>query len=179
MRDFLQLYHLRHIIKQVGISKSATSATQDNMTTCLETFEKERFSSFPHGHGDATETPVPQNKTRGYRKTSILCETSGNFHSCRQDKKTNFAISPMDTARPQENQTREKKQVGAPKRAFRARPPPFFTLCSFKIDIFLRVFLRTGKFVTSKSMFRARLLSIFSTCQKMPRLPRNLHLVTT
>ena len=28
-------------------------------------------------------------------------------------------------------------------------------------------------------MFRARLPSIFSTCQKMPRLPRNLHLVTT
>ena len=28
-------------------------------------------------------------------------------------------------------------------------------------------------------MFRARLPSIFSTCHKMPRLPRNLHLVAT
>ena len=179
VRDFLQLCHLRHIIKQVGMSKSATSATQNNMTTCLETFEKERFSSFPHGHGDATETQAPQDKTRGYRKTSILCETSGNFHSCRQDKKTSFAASPIDTARPRENQTREKRQVGAPKRAFCARLPPLFTLCSFKIDVFLRVFLRTWKFATSKSMFRARLPSIFSTCQKMPRLPRNFHLVTT
>ena len=67
----------------------------------------------------------------------------------------------------------------APKRAFRTRLPPILALCSFKIDVFLRVFLRTWKFATSKSMFRARLLSIFSTCQKMPRLPRNLHLVTT
>ena len=31
---------------------------------------------------------------------------------------------------------------------------------------------------TSKSTFRARLPSIFITCHKMPRLPRNLHLVT-
>ena len=141
--------------------------------------KKERFSSFPHGHGDATEKQATRDKTRGYRKTSILCETSGNFHSCRQDKKTSFAASPIDTARPRENQTREKRQVGAPKREFRARLPPLFTLCSFKIDVFLRVFLRTWKFATSKSMFRARLPSIFSTCQKMPRLPRNLHLVTT
>ena len=35
------------------------------------------------------------------------------------------------------------------------------------------------KFATSKSMFHARLPSIFSTCHKMPRLPQNLHLVTT
>ena len=32
---------------------------------------------------------------------------------------------------------------------------------------------------TSKSTFRARLPSIFITCQKMPRLRRNLHLGTT
>ena len=32
---------------------------------------------------------------------------------------------------------------------------------------------------TSKSTFRARLPSIFITCHKMPRLPRNLHHVTT
>ena len=90
-----------------------------------------------------------------------------------------FAASPIDTARPRENQTRETRQVGAPKRAFRARLPPIFRLCSFKIDVFLRVFLRTWKFATSKSMFRARLPSIFSTSHKMPRRPRNLHLVAT
>ena len=99
------------------------------------------FSSFPHRHGDATETQAPRDKTRGYRKTSILCETSGNFHSCRQDKKTSFAASPIDNGEATGNQTREKRQVGAPKRAFRARLPPNFTLCSFKINVFLRVFL--------------------------------------
>ena len=87
-------------------------------------------------------------------------------------------LPPIDTAKPRDNQRLETRRVGAPKRAFRARLPPLFTLCSFKIDVFLRVFLRTWKFATSKSMFRARLPSIFSTCHKTPRLPRNLHLVT-
>ena len=90
-----------------------------------------------------------------------------------------FAASPIDTARPQENQRLETRHVGASKRAVRARLPPIFTLCSFKIDVFLRVFLRTWKFATSKSMFRARVPSIFITSHKMPRLPRNLHLVAT
>ena len=39
------------------MSQSATPATQNGMTTCLETFEKERFCSFPHRHGDATGKP--------------------------------------------------------------------------------------------------------------------------
>ena len=157
------------------MSQSATPATQNDRTTCLETFEKEMFSSFPHRHGDATEKQATRDKTRGCRKTSILCETPGNFHSWQHDKRRSFAASPIDTARPRENQRRKTRHVGAPKRALRARLPPIFTLCRLKIDVFLRVFLRT----TSKSMFRARLPSIFSTCQKMPRLPRNLHLVAT
>ena len=102
------------------------------MTTCMETFEKDRFSSFPHRHGDATGKPATRDKTRGCRKTSISYETSSNFHSWQHDKRRSFAASPIDTARPRENQTREKRQVGAPKRAFRARLPPIFTLCSFK-----------------------------------------------
>ena len=73
----------------------------------------------------------------------------------------------------------ETRDVGASKRAFRARLPPIFTLCNFKIDVFLQVFVGTSKIATSKSMFRARLPSIFSTSHKMPRLPRNLHLVAT
>ena len=81
------------------MSQSATPATQNNMTTCLETFEKDRFSSFPHRHGDARGKPATRDKTRGCRKTSILCETSGNFHSWQHDKKTTFAASPIDTAR--------------------------------------------------------------------------------
>ena len=40
--------------------------------------------------------------------------------------------------------------MGAPKRALRARFPPIFTLCSFKIDVFLRVFVGTSKFCNLK-----------------------------
>ena len=161
------------------MSQSATPATQNDMTTSLETFEKERFCGFPHRHGEPTGTPETRDETRGSTKTIISYETSGDFHSWQHDKRTSFAASPIDTVRPRENQRRETRQVGAPKRAFRARLPPICTLCSCKIDVFLRVFLRTWKFATSKSMFRARLPSIFSTSHKMPRLPRNLHLVAT
>ena len=150
------------------MSQSATPATQNDMTTSLETFEKEMFCGFPHRHSEPTGKPETRDETRGSTKTIISYETSGDFHSWQHDKRTSFAASPIDTARPRENQRRETRQVGAPKRAFRARLPPIFTLCSCKIDVF-----------PSKSMFRARLPSIFSTCHKMPRLPRNLHLVAT
>ena len=148
------------------MSQSATPATQNDTTTCVETFEKASFCGFPHRLGDATGQPATRDETRGCKKTSISCETSGNFHSWHHDKRTSFAASPIDTARPRENQRRETRQVGAPKRAFPARLLPIFTLCSLKIDVFLRVFLRTQKFATSKSMFRARLPSIFSASHK-------------
>ena len=114
------------------MSQSATPATQNDRTTCVETFEKERFCGFPHRHGDAAGKRETRDRTRGCRKNSISYETSSNFHSWQHNKKTSFAASPIDTARPRENQRRETRQVGAPKRAFCARPPPIFTLCSFK-----------------------------------------------
>ena len=146
-------------------------------TTWQPAWKHSKRTGFP---ASPIDTATPQENQRlETRKTSISYETSSNFHSWQHDKRTSFAASPIDTARPRENQTRETRQVGAPKRAFCARLPPILTLCSFKIDVFLRGFLRTWKFATSKSMFRARLPSIFSTSHKMPRLPRNLHLVAT
>ena len=84
--------------------------------------------SFPYRHGDATGKPATRDETRGCKKTSISYETSGNFQSWHHDKKTIFAASPIDTARPRENQRRETRHVGAPKRAFRTRLPPILTL---------------------------------------------------
>ena len=186
------------------MSETATSATQNDRTTCVETFEKDRFASFPHRHGDATGKPETRDRTRGCRNNSISYETSSNFHifntlsnrlechkvsrlprqttgqpAWKHSKRICFPASPIDTATPQENQRLETRHVDTEKPAFRTRLPPILTLCSFTIDVFRRVFLRTRKLATSKSMFRARLPSIFSTSHKMPRLPRNLHLVAT
>ena len=61
------------------MSQSATPATQNHMTTCLKTFEKERFCSFPHGHSKATGKPKTRDETRGRSKTSISWEISSNF----------------------------------------------------------------------------------------------------
>ena len=149
------------------MSQSAAPATQNNTTTCLETSKKERFCSFPHRHGEATGKPETRDETRGSVKTNISCETSANFHSWKPSKRRGLRL--------------ETRHVSAEKRAFRARLPSsnFDTLYSIKIDVFLRVFSRTWKFAIPKSIFRARLPSIFSTSHKMPRLPRNLHLVAT
>ena len=130
--------------------QSAMPGTQNDMTTCLETFETKKFCSFPHRHGDATGKPETRDKTRGSSKTIISCETSSNFHSLKHAERTCFAASPIDTAKPPENQWPETRQVGALKRAFRARLPPIFTLCSFKINVFLRVFVGTSKFCNIK-----------------------------
>ena len=72
--------NFQHGIKQVvGMSQSATPDTQNDMTTCLETYEKERFCSFPHRHCEARGKPETRDERRGSSKPSISCETSSNF----------------------------------------------------------------------------------------------------
>ena len=93
------------------MSQSATPATQNDMTTSLETFEKERFCGFPHRHGEATGKPETRDETRGSTKTIISCETSGDFHNWQHNKRTGFAASPIDTAKPGENQRLETRHV--------------------------------------------------------------------
>ena len=107
------------------------------------------------------------------------CHAKQHYNLLWYLRKGSLAASLIDTARPQENQRLETRHVGASKRTCHARLHPIFTLCSFKIDVFLRVFLGNSKFATSKSIFPARLPSIFITSHKMPHLPRNLHLVAT
>ena len=45
----------------------------------LATWQKDKFCSFPHRHGDATGKPETRDETGGSTKTSISCETSSNF----------------------------------------------------------------------------------------------------
>ena len=111
---------------------------------------------------------MSQSATRATQNDMITCLETG------------FAASPIDTATPQENQRVETRHVGAEKRAFRARRPPILTLCSPTVDVFLYEFFQEPQICyLSKTMFGARLPSIFITSDKMPRLPRNLHLVAT
>ena len=86
----------RHVCRHMRMTGSATPATQNHITTCFDTLDQDRFCSFPHRHGEATE-----------------------------------------------NQRLETRHVGASKQAFHARLSPILTLCSFKIDVFLRLIFRT------------------------------------
>ena len=146
------------------MSENVTSATQNHMTTSSETFEKSGFPTSPIDTATPQENQRLETRHMDAEKLAfptrlpLSYETSSNFHSWQHDKRRSFAASTIDTARPPENQRRETRHVGAPKRAFRARLPPILTLCSFKIDVFLRVFLSTSKFATAKSTYRARLL---------------------
>ena len=133
--ETFQFWSFRHVIKQVGMSQSATPAAKTAWQLAW-THSNRRFLP-------ASSKPATRDKTRRCRKTSISYETSGNFYKWRPDERKNFAASPIDTARPRKNQTSETRHAGEPKRTFRARLPPIFPLCSFKIDFFLGVFLRT------------------------------------
>ena len=102
-----------------------------------------------------------RDKTRGCRKTSISYETSSNFEilwtssnrlecqkvprlprkttwqpAWKHSKRRGFAGSPIDTAKPQENQRLETRHVGTSKPAFRARLPPIFTVWNSRKDKF-------------------------------------------
>ena len=48
----------------------------------LATWQKDKFCSFPHWHGEAAGKPETRDETGGSTKTSISCETSSNFHTC-------------------------------------------------------------------------------------------------
>ena len=69
----------------------------------------------------------------------------------------------------------ETRHVGPSKPAFRARLRQISYFAASKSTFSYKFSYEP----TWKSTFRPRLLSIFITCHKMPRLPRNLHLVTT
>ena len=139
--------------------------------------EKERFCSFPHRHGDTTGKPATRDETLGCRKTSISYETSSNFDifntlsnrlEChkvpRLPRKTTWqpAWKPLKRNEKEmfcgfphrhgeatgKSETRDETRGS--ERAFRARLPPIFALCGFKIDVFLRVFAGTSKFCNIK-----------------------------
>ena len=81
----------------------------------------------------------------------------------KHSKMKGFAAYPIDTARPQENQRLETRHVGASKQAFRVRLPPFFHIvCSFKIQVCLRVFLRTWRFLQPQNLCFVRGIRHFS-----------------
>ena len=70
---------MRSVKCGVWSEESATLATQNDMTTCLETVEKERFCGFPIDTTTPQEKPETRDETHGCRKTSISRETSSNF----------------------------------------------------------------------------------------------------
>ena len=84
-------------------------------------------------------------------------------------------LPPQTVRQHHRSQRLETRHDWASKRAFRARLPQISHFAASKSTFSYE--FSYGP--TSKSTFRARLPSIFMTCQKMPRLPRNLHLVTT
>ena len=117
------------VMKHAGMSRSATLATQNDITTCFETFNKERFCSVPHRHCDGTTEASDSRRDMLDHQNKHFTQDVLTFHTSQLQNRR-FPTSFLAN-RPQN-----------------------------------RRFLRG-------------LPSIFVTCHKMPRLPRNLHLVTT
>ena len=75
----LRLSHtngFRHFFRHVRMSRVQTPATQNDIRTCFEPFENQRFCSFPHRHGDVTRRPENRDGASWSLKKSVSCETS-------------------------------------------------------------------------------------------------------
>ena len=56
------------------------------ITTCFDTFEKERFCSVPHRHGEATGKPETRDETRGASKRTFRARLPAIFTLCIASK---------------------------------------------------------------------------------------------
>ena len=102
---------------------------QTGMTSCLETFEKERFCSFPHRHGDATGKPETRDETRGCSNTSISCETPSNFDtfgtlSTRLECHKVPRLPRTTPRRPDDDATMTRRRPDEPLEANKGRVQP-------------------------------------------------------
>ena len=131
------------------MSQSATPATQNDMTTSSDTSKKTRFCDFSHRHGNFSLTTVLHLTHVECHKVPRLPRKTTEAHLLTPRKSDVFQCFPW---------ARHLPHFAASKSTF-----------SYEFSY--------GP--TAKSTFRASLPSIFMTCHKMPRLPRNLHLVTT
>ena len=70
----------------------------------LGNLRKGEVLQLPHIDIARPQENQTRDETRGCTKTSISCETSANFHSLKPAERTCFAVFPIDTAKPPENQ---------------------------------------------------------------------------
>ena len=162
-RNFARCHHLTQPwqrISQKTRNKSAAPTTK-NTTHLLKTRQK-----FCACRGCHTTTFDTFSDTRECQEVSRLPRKTTLQPALAPSKRIVLQLPSIDTARPQENQRLATRHAGASKWTFRARPPPIFTLCSFKIDVFLWVFLTNLKICISKTMFRAKLPPIFILSHK-------------
>ena len=122
-----------------------------------------------------------QRENRRFRTSSLLdlpqnrrfAQSLRRFHDMLQNATPGRNWHLVTTSRSVGNAIHKKKRASKP--AFRARLPQISHFAASKSTFSYEFSYEP----TSKLTFRARLPSIFIACHKMPRLPRNLHLVTT
>ena len=175
-----------------GMSQSATPAVQNDVTTSSDTWKKTRLCDFSYWHGNLSLatvlhlTRVECHKVPRLRRktTEAHLPTSRIRHVC--------ATFPIRTATSASRGLRTSHMWNVTKCHachascetskktrlcdFSHRHGNFHTSQRQKTTFSYEIFFFNGP--TAKSTFCARLPSIFMTCYKMPRLPRNLHLVT-
>ena len=98
------------------MSQSATPATLNDMTTGVETFEKERFCSFPQRHGISDPTTTPRwrddGATSNWRRTRVQPpdpQTINGNPSLRIREKTMIVHLPKNGKIPKCPVTRRPK----------------------------------------------------------------------
>ena len=158
------------------MSPSAAPATQNDITTCFDTFEKERFCSFPHRQGKATGKPETRDERRGSIKTSISCETSSNCDTFVAPKSTfsyEFSLEPENLQPQNRCFVRGFRQFSAHLTKCHA----CHAFCTVSpLDAAMRMqFVKNTRRDTSKVLCLPREMTM--EVAKVLRLPRELQLI--
>ena len=103
-----------HVVKHVGMSRSATPATQNDMTTSSDTSKKARFCDFSHRHGNFEVTTAADGRLRtvanGCGRLRTLADARSRVTRTRVNPQTpNYKTRTLRYAFGK-NSNRKKKQ---------------------------------------------------------------------
>ena len=137
------------------MSQSATPATQNDMTACFETFNKDGFCSFPHRHCDGTTEASDSRRDMLEHQNEHFVQDFLKFHFFAASKST-FCYECFNGA--------------TAKSTFRARLPSIFITCHKMPPLPRNLHLVT----TSRSADNAIRQKQQHDTSKVLRLPRKM-----
>ena len=160
-------------MKHVGMSQSATPATQNDMTACFETFNKDGFCSFPHRHCDGTIEASDSRRDMLEQQNEHFVRDFLKFHTLQLQNRRFPTIFP--TNRPQNRRfVRGFRRFSSPVK--NATPATEFAPCHHFVTM---RFTKNTQHATSKVLRLPRKIEIRGVQSAAPATKNATHLLKT